>query len=146
MKKNYFAALLVSFTVCLAANAGDAVFSNSDTENFNLQPLNYTSAPSTTAKTVTTKTTTQNKVIGSEIANKNYTGAINNLDNAEVELREQIANYTALMEQSKTAYEAKKAEYKGYKKQYKAIRKKLKNVEKSKKLIRNNYPAANTNN
>lgn len=145
MKKNCLTALLISFTICIAANANDAVFSNSDTEKFNLEPMSYTSAPVKTVNTATTPAV-QTKTTSTDITNKNYTGAISNLNNAEVELRDQLANYSALMAQSKTAYETKRDEYRGYKKQYKAIKKKLKNVEKSKKLIKNNYPTTTTNN
>lgn len=146
MKKNYFAIMLLLSAITLPTFAGDAVFSNSDTESFSIQPMNYASAPSsltrdngksTTAKTVTTTST------NSGLANKNYTSAISNLDSAEVELRQQIANYSSLMAQAKTAYEAKKDEYNSYKREYNELRKKLSNVEKSKKLIQGNYQVNN---
>ena len=148
MRKNYLIAILLSSLLVMPVFSADAVFSNSDSETFNLQPLNNTTQ---TTKTVKTKaapavSTAKKGVVDSELANKNYTSAISNLDNAQIELREQLANYTALMAQAKTAYEAKKAEYNGYKKEYNALKKKMNNIEKSKKLIQGNYGAQSTNN
>ena len=57
-----------------------------------------------------------------------------------------MANYSALMAQAKTAYEAKKSEYNGYKKQYNQVKRKMKKNEKTKKLIQSNITPAVQNN
>ena len=148
MKKNYIIAILLSSFLVMPVYSADAVFSNSDSETFSIQPLNSVTQTSGTSVSKTTPVVSTNKkdVVDSALANKNYVSAIGNLDNAQIELREQLANYSALMAQAKTAYEAKKAEYKGYKKEYNAIKKKMNNIEKSKKLIQGNYGANKTDN
>ena len=70
--------------------------------------------------------------------------AINNLDNAQVEIREQVASYSVLMEQSKAQYELKKDEYKAYKKQYNALKKKMRSIERSKEMIQGNIYSEQT--
>lgn len=145
MRKNYFASILLSALICAPVCAENAVFSNSDTENFSLQPLNYSTKEVTKAKdTNTVQAQTSNSSSTSNLTNKNYQSAINNLDSAEVQLREQIANYSTLMAQAKTAYETKKDEYNAYKREYNELKKKLNNIEKSKKLIQGNYAVNNT--
>ncbi len=150
MKKNYFTILLLSAFISLPAFAGDAVFSNSDSEKFELQPLNYTtsaisSQPTSAPSAYPSATSTVNKTQTST-ENKNYVNAINNLDNAQVEIRDQLARYNALMAQSKTNYEAKKDEYKSYKKEYNSLKRKLNQIEKSKKIIQENCTLQNVNN
>ena len=114
MFKNILPLFIIAAIVAAPVYAEDAVFSNSETQQLNLQPLSYTSVPvvksseaglSTQAPANSTSTT-QNAV-----SNQNFLNAINNLDNAQVEIREQMAAVSALMAQSKTAYEAKKDEY-----------------------------------
>lgn len=150
MYKRYFAIFLLSSLIAVPAFAEDAVFSNKETEQFNLQPLNYSTVPVVTSKEADTKSsvyqTTQTKAADSELSNQNFLNAINNLDNAQVEIREQLASYSALMAQAKTNYEAKRDEYKSYKKQYNALKKKLNNVEKSKKMIQGNVYVQNSSN
>lgn len=136
MYKKYLIALLLSLFIGIPAHAGDSVFSNSK-ETFELQPLNN----------VQTQKSTNNQIqmpiqANTELENKNYTSAISNLDNVQVELREQMASYSALMAQAKSNYENKKDEYKAYKKEYKNLKKKMKNIEKTKKIIQNNITNA----
>ena len=147
MFKNILPLFIIAAIVAAPVYAEDAVFSNSETQQLNLQPLSYTSVPvvksseaglSTQAPANSTSTT-QNAV-----SNQNFLDAINNLDNAQVEIREQMAAVSALMAQSKTAYEAKKDEYNTYKKQYKELKSKMKSVEKSKTLIQENVNVNNT--
>lgn len=140
MSKNYFIALLLSSVIAIPAFAGDSVFSNSSSEQFELKPLNNTAAANVnTAAPATAQTL---KPATSDLANKNYTSAISNLNNAQVELREQMASYSALMAQAKSNYENKKDEYKAYKKEYNALKRKMNKIEKTKKLIQSNITSA----
>lgn len=153
MYKKYFAIFLLSSFVSIPVFAQDAVFSNSETEQFNLQPLNYTTKPVVTAKEniPVVKSSALNAVqtsapVNSDLSDQNFLNAINNLDNAQVEIREQLASYSALMAQAKTNYEAKKDEYNTYKKQYNALKKKMRSVERTKKLIQNNVNVSSVQN
>ncbi|MCD8025007.1 MAG: hypothetical protein LUE64_05685 [Candidatus Gastranaerophilales bacterium] len=141
MLKKYFAALILSSFIAMPSIAQDTVFSNSDSEQFNLQPLNYSTKTITSSSSSSALKSTSNT-----LSDKNFKNAINNLDTAEVEIREQLANYSALMAQSKTNYESKRGEYRTYKKQYNALKRKMRNVEKSKKLIQNNIYVQNSQN
>ncbi len=147
MLKKYFTVILAVVALQAVAFADDAVFSNEEAEQFTLQPLNYSEKPVVEAKEAmqSPMSATSNKPIGSDLSNANYLNAINNLDNAQVELREQIANYTSLMAQTKAEYQAKKAEYNNYKKLCKEYKKKMRNVEASKKKIQENVYVNSTN-
>lgn len=136
MYRKYLIALLLSSFILIPAHAGDSVFSNSK-ETFELQPLNNTQAQKSTNTQVQMPIQTN-----TELENKNYTSAISNLDNVQVELREQMASYCALMAQAKSNYENKKDEYKAYKKEYNNLKKKMRNIEKTKKIIQNNITNA----
>lgn len=146
MFKNILPLALAAIVTIVPAYAEDAVFTNSDTQQMNLQPLTYTSVPVVKSS----ETSAQSKAVvpssENQVSNQNFLNAINNLDNAQVEIREQMAAISALMAQSKTAYEAKKEEYNAYKKQYNQLKSKMKSVEKSKTLIQENVNVTNTTN
>lgn len=147
MYKKYFAIFLLSSLICMPAFAEDAVFSNSETSEVNLQPLNYQTKPVVEASEIpVVKSTSINNNVNlqSDVSNQNFLNAINNLDNAQVEIREQLASYSALMEQSKAQYELKKDEYKAYKKQYNALKKKMRSIERSKEMIQGNIYSEQT--
>ncbi len=102
MYKKYFAIFLLSSLICMPAFAEDAVFSNSETSEVNLQPLNYQTKPVVEASEIpVVKSTSVNNNVNlqSDVSNQNFLNAINNLDNAQVEIREQLASYSALLEQ-----------------------------------------------
>ncbi len=152
MYKKYFAIFLLSSAMTIPAFAEDAVFKNTDTEQFKLQPLNYSSKPVVKSNEipVVKSTALSNgstyKVQDKDLSNQNFLNAINNLDNAQVEIREQLATYSALMAQAKTSYEAKRQEYRGYKKQYNELKKKMRSIEKSKSMIQGNVYVQNQTN
>ena len=138
--------------------AEDAVFSNSETQTFSLQPLDYSTKPIVNAVEDTSRSYSQKRTQSAfiqsnssnssnyDMSDQNFMKAINNLDNAQVTIREQMSTYNALMVQAKTEYEAKKEEYKGYKHQYSLLQKRMKNIEKSKKLIQGNVNVQNYSN
>ena len=148
MYKKYFAIFLLSSFVCIPAFAQDAVFSDSETQQFNLQPLDYSTKPVVNSSEVPVIKSSAKPAVAAQtdVSNTNFLNAINNLDNAQVELREQMASYNALMEQSKAEYQLKKDEYKAYKKQYNAIKKKMRKVERSKNMIQDNIQTQDSQN
>ncbi len=144
MNKRYF--ILAVFLLALPCFAQDAVFKSSDTEQFDLEPVSYSSSPVVNAQEVPKEASqpvlpANMNQSDSKLSNQSFLDAINNLDTAQVQLREQLATYNTFMAQSKAEYFAKKEEYKGYKQQYKALKKKMKMVEKSKGIIQNDIYA-----
>lgn len=146
MFKNILPFALILAFCATPSFAEDAVFTNSDTQQLNLQPLSYDSVPVVKSSEAQVNVKTTPNSSSNSVSNQNFLNAINNLDNAQVEIREQMAAISALMAQSKTAYEAKKDEYNAYKKQYNQLKSKMKSVEKSKSLIQNNVNVSNTSN
>lgn len=142
--KNILPLFLLSALTFIPVYADDAVFSNSETQQFDLQPLNYNSVPVVKSQeTSSSVKTVQTADSQNQVSNTNFLNAINNLDNAQVEIREQMASTSALMSQSKTAYESRRDEYRAYKKQYRELKSKMRSVEKSKNMIRNNVNVNN---
>ncbi len=147
MYRKYFAIFLLLSFISLGAFAQDTIFTNSDSEQFDLQPLNYhTETANSSADSIPVYKSNSNstnvplveKAKNSDLSNQNFKSAVNNLDNAQVEIREQLASYSQLMTQSKASYEAKKDEYRAYKKQYNTLKRKMNKIEKSKKIIQDN--------
>lgn len=152
MLKKYFAVSLLSLAISVPAFAEDAVFKNTDTEHFQLKPLSFNTKPVVKSEEIpvvkSNSIATPNvaPATKNDLSNQNFLNAINNLDNAQVEVREQMATYSALMAQAKSQYEAKKAEYNGYKKQYNQLKRKMNSIEKSKSMIQNNVNVQNKTN
>ena len=152
MKKHFTLVLLLSL-VALPSFAANAIFSSNEVETINLKPVNYNFKPLISAAETTSsnslntsvKNSVQTKANNGKLSEQNFMKAVNNLDTAQVELREQISGYSSLMNQSKSEYLSKKEEYKAYKKQYNALKKKMKKIEKSKKLIQDNIESQNVN-
>ncbi len=153
--RKYFTSVLLLTSFSLPVFASDAIFSNSETETFNLLPSGYNSKPfvttnstiissNTMAPTPSVSTNLQTKAQDSNLSDKNFINAVNNLDTAQVELREQLTSYSALMAQAKQDYINKKEQYNSYKKQYNALKKKNRQIEKSKKIIQGNIESYTT--
>ena len=90
-------------------------------------------------ETVNKTTTPASQQDQSSIQEERYTKAITSLDDAQVELRQQLTETTS---KYNTALAEKKqaiAKCKAIKKELKAINKKMKNVDKSKKMINANH-------
>ncbi len=124
--KNFLVlALAVTFSFG-ASFAADAVFdSNSNT----VQEVEI--KPSNTAAEVNAV----NKGAAETLSNEKFKSAVNNLDSAQVDIREQLATYKTLVEQKQLDVNNKKAELSKLKKEYSALQKKMKNVEKMKKML-----------
>ncbi|GBF22611.1 hypothetical protein tpqmel_0015 [Candidatus Gastranaerophilus sp. (ex Termes propinquus)] len=74
------------------------------------------------------------------IQRTSFKQAIDSLEAAEVEIREEYAVYTQKYNEAKGRYDVAKAECKALKNNIKQINNRLKNVEKTKKMIFNNMP------
>lgn len=74
----------------------------------------------------------------SEIQNTNFKNAIQNLDGAQVGIREILVDYNSKYSDAKSRYDLAKEECRTLKKQIKAEEKKIKDIEKAKKTISSN--------
>lgn len=129
MFKKYAIFACAALLLSLPALADEPVFSQSgEVQKIDPAPVSSNSLDAVNVQ----------KPGASSLSDQNFKSAINSLDTAQVEVREQLATYMSLMEQTKTEYEAKKAQYNQYKKEYNAIKKKMKNIDKMKKMLNDN--------
>lgn len=77
-----------------------------------------------------------------KISNDNFQNAIQNLEGAEVGIREQLINYKTQYNDANTRYNVVKAERDTIKKQVRAYEKKIKEIERTKKQISKNIVGA----
>ncbi len=132
-------ALLYTFVLFMtiqASYAMDTVFDSMDkATEVKLQPaVNTTSSTSTTSVNSTYRSTT--------LKEQKFNNALINLDDAQVELRQELAVVTSKYNEALNEKERVEANCKALKKEIKAINKKMKNVDKSKKMINKNLETA----
>lgn len=132
--KRLFALCLITAFGFSAAMAQDAVFQSSEppVQNVNIQPAADTSVKAEVVEAVNTETPSQS------LSNEKFKSAVNNLESAQVDVREQLAAYKALVDEKETEVANKKAELSKLKVEYRALQKKMDNIEKMKKLLNNN--------
>ena len=122
----------VLFMTLQATYAMDTVFDSMDkATEVKLQPAVNTTKTSTTTNVNSTYRATTLK-------EQKFNNALVNLDDAQVELRQELAEATAKYNQAVAEKDKMVANCKSIKKEIKEINKKMKNVEKSKKMINKN--------
>lgn len=127
-----FALSLVSFSSTYAAST---VFDSMDNaKEVKLQPA----VKSTSSASAQSTTSTGSSYKSPTIKEQKYNSMLVNLDDAQVELRQELATktsqYTTALNEKQNAI----ANCKALKKQLNAIKKEMKNVDKSKKMINKN--------
>jgi len=88
--------------------------------------------------TTNTNTTNVNSVYRSTIKEQKFNSALVNLDDAQVELRQELATVTSKYNEAINEKNKMIANCKALKKEIRDINKKMKNVEKSKQMINKN--------
>ena len=133
MKKLLFYSVITALTI-QCTFALDTVFDSMDkATEVKLAPAIKTAQANQTKKVNSTYKTTTNS-----IKEEKFNNALVNLDDAQVELRQELATVTskynvALQEKEKAVQNCK-----ALKKEINAINKKMRNVDKSKKMINKN--------
>ncbi len=127
-----FALSLVSFSSTYAAST---VFDSMDNaKEVKLRPA----VKSTSSTSAQSTTSTSSSYKSPTIKEQKYNSMLVNLDDAQVELRQELATktsqYTTALNEKQNAI----ANCKALKKQLNAIKKEMKNVDKSKKMINKN--------
>ncbi|MBQ7287872.1 MAG: hypothetical protein IJW73_08945 [Candidatus Gastranaerophilales bacterium] len=131
---------LVSTLVMVLATstvfAADSIFDSMDkaTEVKLAPAINTTKTTPATSVNSTYRTTT--------IKEQKFNSALVNLDDAQVELRQELAATTAKYNEAVNEKERAIANVKAIRKEIREINKKMKNVEKSKKMINKNLQTA----
>ena len=135
MKKILFYTFVL-FMAFQSVQASDSVFDSMDkATEVKLQPaVNTTSTTNTTNVNSTYRSTT--------LKEQKFNNALINLDDAQVELRQELAVVTSKYNEALNEKERVEANCKALKKEMKAINKKMKNVDKSKKMINKNLETA----
>ena len=135
--------LLLSCVLMLTASsvfALDTVFDSMDkATEVKLAPAiktNSTASASTTQKTTNTAGNTAQKA--TSLKSQKFNSALVNLDDAQVELRQELSDVTAKYNVAVEEREKAIANCKNLKKEINAINSKMKNIEKSKKMINKN--------
>ena len=132
MKKFLISALTLTLTTTVVM--ADSVFDSMDkATEVKLAPAIKTTT--TQAETAVKKV---NSVYHSSIKEQKFNSALVNLDDAQVELRQELATVTARYNEAVNEKNKMVANCKTLKKEIKDINKKMKNVEKSKKIINKN--------
>ena len=132
---------LVSTLVMVLATstvfAADSIFDSMD------KATEVKLAPAINTTKTTTPTTSVNSTYRTTtIKEQKFNSALVNLDDAQVELRQELATTTAKYNEAVNEKNKMIANCKALKKEMRAINKKMKNVEKSKKMINKNLQAA----
>ncbi len=135
MKKILFYTFVI-FMTFQATYAMDTVFDSMDkATEVKLQPaVNTTKTTSSTSVNSTYRATT--------LKEQKFNNALINLDDAQVELRQELAVVTSKYNEALNEKQRVEANCKALKKEIKAINKKMKNVDKSKKMINKNLETA----
>lgn len=119
-----------NYLPAMADNGANAVFGN-ETETINLKPATETVSGEVSA--TETKTNPNNA-----FSNEKFKNAVDNIESAQVDLREQLASCKTKVDMKTEELNIKKTELSVLKKEYKSLQKKMKNTEKMKKMINNN--------
>ena len=140
MKKLYIVALTAVLANSLAFGAQTAFDSMDKAVEVKLAPA----IKSQNTATSTTKTTVEtNKTNSSNIQVQKFNSALVSLDDAQVELRQDLATVTAKYNEALVEKEKADLNCKTLKNEIKAINKKMKKNEKRKKMINANLESRN---
>ena len=135
MKKFLYLFSILFFSGCVFA--ADTVFDSMD------KATEVKLAPAINTTKSTTSTTNVNSIYRStSIKEEKFNNALVNLDDAQVELRQELAVVTSKYNEALNEKAKAIANCKALKKEIKDINKKMKNVDKSNKMINKNLQSA----
>ncbi len=127
-----FAVLMAVVSLGFGASfAEDAVFDSKTqtaVQEVNIKPV----AENAEVKAVNTQSAAET------LSNEKFKSAVNNLESAQVDVREKLATYKTLVEEKELDVSNRKAELSKLKKEYSALQKKMRNIEKMKKMLNDN--------
>ncbi len=125
--------LILALGVCLAVNGAVMADGNAFT------PLNFNDTAYGTQSAAATKSApAASSVEGDAVGNGNIQNAIQQLDNAQVDIRNDLLNCKTKYADVDAQYKLIKTERKALKKQVSSIEKRIKEIDKAKEKIRKN--------
>lgn len=124
-----FSIAVFNYLPAMADDGANPVF-GSEAETVELKPAQETISGEVSA--------TETKDAPSTFSNEKFKNAVDNIESAQVDLREQLASCKTKVDAKIEEVNTKKAELSSLKKEYKALQKKMKNSEKMKKMINDN--------
>ena len=136
MNNKFIIFLIALFTISQAAFASDSVFDSMD------KATEVKLAPAINTKTTTSTTNVNSTYRSTSLKEQKFNNALVNLDDAQVELRQELATLTSRYNEALNEKNKANANCKALKKEIKEINKKMKNVDKSKKMINKNLQTA----
>lgn len=123
----------------LAVFGGSAFAESTQFTPLNFSDSTYTGSSSTSAVIASTSSTPSATVQAVDLTgNKKMQSAISELDNAQVEVRNELLNYKTKYSEVDAQYNALKTERANLAKQVKATEKRIKQLDKAKEKIRKN--------
>ena len=123
----------------LAVFGGSAFAESTQFTPLNFSDSTYTGSSSTSAVIASTSSTSSATVQAVDLTgNKKMQSAISELDNAQVEVRNELLNYKTKYSEVDAQYNALKTERANLAKQVKATEKRIKQLDKAKEKIRKN--------
>ena len=140
MKKSSVLALLMIFLTINSSFALNTVFDSSENATeIKLAPTIKTNNEATV--NATTVSSTNNAGASTSLKEQKFNNAIVNLDDAQVELRQELAAVTSKYNDAVVEKERAIQNCRSLKKEINSINRKMKNVDKSKKMINKNLEA-----
>lgn len=101
-------------------------------------PLNFDDASYAGTPSVKSSTVDSAKSAAEAVGNSKMQSAILELDNAQVDVRNELLNYKAKYSDTDAQYQVIKAERKALSKQIKSIERRIKQIDRAKEKIRKN--------
>lgn len=120
------------------AGACSAYVSAAEFTPLNFDNATYSSTPKIAAASTATTSTTTQAVSSDTTGGQNMQSAISQLDNAQVEVRNELLNYRSQYTEIDAQYNTIKAERAKLSKQIKACEKKINQLDNAKEKIRKN--------
>ena len=127
-------------SLAVATACSGAVFADGNAFTpLNFDDVSYPGTSKTVASTTTTTPVVNTKTHGGDLTGNNkMQNAILQLDNAQVEVRNELLNYKAKYSDVDAQYKLIKSERSALAKQVKATEKRIKQIDKAKEKIRKN--------
>ncbi len=130
MKKNLLALSLILF-MGTNISLGGTIFDSYSQDAADIQKINLSPVKDQTKENIRTNVEKTSKQLG-QIQKENFESAIQNLDSAQVEIRDELAQYTQKYNEALGRYNVSKEECKALKSQIRMIKNKIKTIERTK--------------
>ncbi len=137
MKKIILASTFIILMSASGVMAKNAVFDSYTKEASDIQKIDISPVKADSQSEIKGLVNKTSEQMGA-IQNENFEAAIKSLDAAQVEIREELVQYTQKYNDAKARYDVAKEECRALRSNIRAIKRKIKNIEKTKTNINKN--------